>query len=234
MSARTTLWAAVLGVLLGLCAAPGLAQQKELPGTRDAIERAIEAAAAEAADRVVEALPEGVSTVALFPLLGDPEGVASTAFEEAMTRSLSRHNLRLVTRSEAEWNRLTSEWKFTEDNFDVMPEIPDFRKVYPAGAMAWGRLRYARIDDSAIKAQARIEVKFGMPASGDVKTVTGNGLEAIDAGTFVTGTLMGLVRTPWFWLAIVGGIVAAVFLLVVSVPPRRKMRLAAKPREVVR
>jgi len=208
--------------------APG----EDLPGSGDAIEKAVEQAAQDAANEIIDGLPTDVRTIALFPLFGDSDGSATAVFEEAMTKACADSGLKLVTRSDSEWLHLTSEWKFTEDNVDVMPELPEFRNVYPAGAMAWGRLRYARIDDSEIKAQARIEIKVGMPGSGVVGTSIGNGLASIDPETFWSGTLMRLTRQPWFWIAVVIGMVAATVLIMIVVPLKRKMALAAKPRKI--
>jgi len=221
-------------LVLALSCLPCLAQDADLPGSGDAIEKAIEQAALNAATEILDLLPPEIETLAIFPLQDDTEAVATAAFEEAMTQVFSARGLKLVTRSDEEWFRLTGEWEFTEENFDVMPKLPEFRNVHPAGAMAWGRLRYARIDDSEIKAQARIEVKVGVPDSGVVRTSIGNGLAAIDPDTLAAGFLVKFMRTPWFWFTIVAGVVAAVVIIIIAVPLRRKMKLASKPREIVR
>lgn len=226
----------VLGMVLLSANMPALAASSgSLPGSADAIEDAIGQAAHEAAGEIINlVLPEDVKTIAIFPLFGDTDGAATAVLEEAMTEACGEHGLRLVTLADPAWRELSGGWEITTESIDMMPVLPAFAESYPAGAMAWGRLRYAEIDDSRFNAKARIEMTVGLADSGVIGTSIGNGLVTIDAETYVSGTIMNIAGKPWFWIAVVVGVVGIVVIIVLALPLMRRVGMATKPRRVVR
>lgn len=226
---RTFAVAWVIGVLLASAAVA----RDDVPGASDAIQKAIEAAAADAVDQVLQTLPGDVVSIAFGPLFRDPEGGASNAVEHALIQMANDRGLKVVTRQDADWAQMIREWVFTEDNFDVMPEalLPEFRSVLPAGAVVWGNLDYARLDDSGYRGQASIHIWLLVVATGQkAGSGHGQGLEYVDWTTF----LLAMTQEVWFWPAVVIAVVVAVVIIIVVVPLRRKMALAAKPREIMR
>lgn len=250
-------WAMVIAAIVGTTTTPGVATDTEIPGSSTAIRESVRMASVDAAEGIIDWLRSGddleqlvntdllddfdsaqqargnavanIRTIALVPLANDEDGEFNAIFEEAMTEACRLRGFRLVTRADPTWDKLTEEWAFAEGKSDVMPVIPNFENVYPAGSIGWGRVRFARIDDSQLDAEASIEVRLGIPDSGVVGTIIGEGTAPIQAQTAVTAVIVNLSRNPWFWpvagLAIILGLIGAGVIAAV----RKQARLAAKP-----
>ncbi len=249
--------AIVVAAMVETTTTPEVVADTEIPGSSAAIRESIRVASVDAAAGIIDWLRSGdnlevlvdtellddfdsaqqardtavanIRTIALVPLVSDDDGEFNAIFEEAMTEACQLRGFRLVTRADPTWDRLTEEWSFAEGKSDVMPVIPNFENVYPAGAIGWGRVRFAGINDSQLNAEASIEVRVGIPDSGVVGTFIGEGTAPIQAQTAVTAVIVKLTRTPWFLpvagLGIILGLIGVGMIAVV----RKQARLAAKP-----
>ncbi|MCK4872147.1 MAG: hypothetical protein KAS72_05445 [Phycisphaerales bacterium] len=202
-------------------------------GEDDAIRAALQLAAEDAVTQMVVSLPPEIETIAVLPFARDADGAAVRAIEHELIQRASQLGVRVVTRSDPDWMRLTSEWEFTEDMFDVIPEelLPEFQNVLPAGAVVWGVLEYAGLDDSRIKGQARIQTRMGAVATGHlVGSGSAEAVVQIDPETF----FLALAHEWWAWV-IVGVVVVGLLLLLFIAPwALRLMAQGSKPRTVIR
>jgi hypothetical protein len=247
----------LIAAIAATIAATEVAADTEIPGSSTAIRESVRMASADAATGIIDWLRSGddledlvdteflddfdsaqqardtaaanIRTIALVQLANDEDGEFNAIFEEAMTEACRLRGFRLVTRADPTWDKLTEEWAFAEGKSDVMPVIPNFENVYPAGAIGWGRVRFARIDDSQLMAEASIEVRVGIPDSGVVGTIIGEGTAPIQAQTAVTAMVVELSRAWWFWpVAGLGGILGLIGCGMIAAV-RKQARLAAKP-----
>lgn len=210
--------------------------QADRPGAQDAIDMAIDDAVAKAVDQALEALPEGIESVAIFPLVGDTtDDRATDRVEHLVVQKAAGQFKKVVTRDNDRFKELMTEFKFSERRFDIMPEeeVSKFGKFLGVDAIVSGKLRKAEMDDTGVRAVAEVSLRLTVVETGQV---AGSGesreVVSIDPET----TVVWLMNQPWFWrVVIIAAVVACVLALVVVFvwfPIRRKIALASKPREV--
>lgn len=229
---RFTRTIAMLALLLAALT-PGRALAQEGEGQQDAINEALRQAAVDCVEQLLANLPPEIEQIAVLPFLNDPNGDAAAAVEHELVQRKATLGLRVVTRADADWQRLTEEWVFTEDQFDVMPEelLPNFQQVLPAGAVAWGKVDYLGLDDSRIKGHARLQTRLGAVASGEL---VGSGSSEqkvqIDPETFA----LAWIHKPIFWV-IAGAVLVVLVLLLLMLPfVLRLLAQGSKPRTIIR
>ncbi len=223
---------ALMTLLLASCT-PGTALGQGSEGQQDAIDEALRQAAVDCVQQMLANLPPEVEQIAVLPFLNDPDGAAAAAVEHELVQRKATMGIRVVTRSDADWMRLTEEWVFTEDQFDVIPEelLPNLQQVLPAGAVAWGKLNSLGLDDSRIKGQADLQTRLGAVASGEL---VGSGMArttvTIDPETFV----LAWIHKPIFWVIAGAAVVVLVLLLLMLPFVLRLLAQGSKPRTIIR
>ena len=204
------------------------------PGSLEAIEAATSIAAEKAAVEVMRGIPPGLDIIAVLPFLGDSEGMTTVTFEAALTTAARSRGIRLITRGSDEWSRIGAPVLDPEADLDAVPSklLPRFIKDYPSGALIWGRLRYARIDESGLSATARIEVRASIPDTGEIAAFIGDGVAPIDTTTMAIGIGREWIGDPWFMPAVLCGAAAGVGIVIVLVLSRRRIARALKSRDL--
>jgi len=228
----------ILGLLLAMAVIVSpVSAGDNTPGAMDAMEAAARHAVEDAVTQMLRNLPGDIESIAVFPVLNDDDGFVKHLVEHELIQEGGHRGFRVVTRSESEWDLLIGEFVFTEDNFDIMPEeqLRRFGNVLGADALVWSRVRSLGMDDTGLKGRARVETRLGVVETGQLAgSGSGSGLVAVDGETLFTAMVLGLMRQPWFWPALVIAVVAGVVLAVVWLWLKRRVDLATKPREVVR
>ena len=225
---RITLLLSAAVAVIGLASC----KSEKLPGTEDAINKAVEQSVSQATDQLIQSLPTNVSNIAVVPLHGDADGFATGTLQHELIQKAAGR-FQLVNRDDEGWGRLLNEFQFSEDNFDIMAneEIRQFGRMLGADAIVWGQVHERGADDSGYKGVARLTVYLGEVETGQMAASgRGDARVLIDAGTVG----LTLTRQPWFWGLVIFGGVAAVVFIGIYIPLRRRLALATKPREVVR
>jgi len=219
------LWALVL-------TADPCGAEEAKPGARDAIEAAIEAAVEQALGEALHILPEGVDSIAIVALGNDDDGFVTDRVQyHAVRRSPGR--AKVVARDDTTWRKLLREFEWSEKRFDIMAEgeVRQFGKQLGADALLYGWVRARGMDDSGFKGTASLTLYLGVVETGQIAgSGSGKAVVPIEAETF----LLGLTQKAWFWPAVIGVVVGVILLRVFLLPFRRRMELAAKPRELVK
>jgi len=208
--------------------------QPKLPGEEDAIEQSVEQAVYEAVIQMTNTWPHGdVKTVAVLPLFNDNDRYATDALQHALIQEGTALGFRVLNRDDDRWNDLMKEFQFSEDNFDIMSKkgIREFGKVLGADAIVWGKVNHEEMDDSGLKGHGSVQLFLGVVETGQI-AASGRGDQKVLLSA-ETGALW-LLQQGWFLGLVVVGVVAAVVILIIYIPLRRKMALAAKPREIIR
>lgn len=201
-------------------------------GSLEAIEAATSVAAEKAAVEVMRGMPPGLDIIAVLPFLDDSEGMTTATFEAALTTAARSRGIRLITRASDEWSKLGAPVLDAGADLDAMPLKlrPRFIQDYPSGALVWGQLRYARIDESGLSATARIEVRASIPDTGEIAVFIGDGTAPIDATTMAMGIGRDWIDDPWFMPAVLCGAAAGVGIAIMLILSRRKIAFALKKR----
>ena len=204
------------------------------PGSLEAIEAATSIAAEKAAVEVMRGMPPGLDIIAVLPFLDDSEGMTTATFEAALTTAARSRGIRLITRASDEWSKLGAPVLDADADLDAMPLKlrPRFIQDYPSGAIVWGQLRYARIDESGLSATARIEVRASIPDTGEIAVFIGDGTAPIDATTMAMGIGRDWIDDPWFMPAVLCGAAAGVGIVIVLVLSRRRIARTLKSRDL--
>lgn len=204
------------------------------PGSIEAIEAATSLAAEKAAVEVMRGMPPGLDIIVVLPFLDDSDGMTTVTFEAALTTAARSRGIRLITQESDEWSRIGGPVQDPEVDLDAMPSklLSRFIEEYPSGALIWGQLRYARIDESGLSATARIEVRASIPDTGEIAAFIGDGNVPIDAATMAMGIGRQWVDDPWFMPAVLCGAAVGFGIVFVLVLSRRRIALALKSRDL--
>lgn len=215
-----------------LLAASALAQAAETPppGAKAAIELAVAQASSQAAQQALATLPAEVKTIGVIPLQNDEDGAATDALlHEIIQRTQGR--AKVLSRDESALQTIQSEFLFAERNFviDAMSEdqIRKMGKILGADAIVFGRVRERGLNDTSTGGVASVMVYLGIAETGQL---AGSGMGSGAASIETASLLMALADRPWFWPVTGVGTVVALVAVVVSVPLRKRLTLAAATR----
>lgn len=210
----------------------GLAVAGDPAGAKDAINAAVEKAVQEAVDQALASLPENIDSFAVLPLADDQDGLVTDRVRHFAVQ-VTKGRAKVVVRSDEEWKKLLKEHEFSEKRFDIMPkeELQKFGKILGADALLYGKVRQRGLDESGIKGQASLTLYLGVVETGQVAgSGSGSAVVMIEAETF----FLAMLSKPWFWPVVVIAVVGFLVFILIWIPLRRKLALAAKPREVTR
>ncbi|MCP3861399.1 MAG: hypothetical protein GY704_17250 [Phycisphaeraceae bacterium] len=200
------------------------------PGSRQAIESATRLAADDVAGKIMQGLPAGLELVAVLPLFGDAEGMTTVTFEAALTAASGRRSIRRIDLGSTSGGG--ADPVDVDDDEAIASRVLEYVASDGPGVIAWGRVRYARIDESGLAAQARIEVTTSDPTTGESAVFIGDGSVPIDPATLAMGLGRDWVDDPWFVPTVISGTVVGCGLAVVLLFSRRRLALALKSRNL--
>jgi hypothetical protein len=199
------------------------------PGSRQAIEAATSVAAAEVAGKVMRALPANAEIITVLPLFGDLDGMATATFEAALTEAAEARTVRQAGEGSDGW----TSGRASADADEVMAgRVREIAASDSNGTIVWGRIRYARIDDTGFIAQTRIEVTTSDLVNGDVAVFIGDGSAPVEVATIALGLGRNWIDDPWFVPTVVSGAAAGLGLAIVIILSRRRIALGLKSRDL--
>lgn len=220
-------------VVLAMFVPVGRAQEP-LPGSSDAVNKAINEAVTLAVDEMLSTLSLEIDSVAVFPLDGDgSDGRVTARTEYAVVNWKQGLFTKVVTRDSDVFQKALSEFEFTEKRFDIMPaeERTRFGRFLGVDAIVYGSVRQVGIDDTKLRGRAEVSLSLLVVETGQV---IGSGWQMAVVPIDVRTPALAILSQPWFWLVVIGAVIVGFVVIIIGFPLRRRMALAAKPRDISR
>jgi len=172
-----------IGIML---LAIGLCLTSTLPA-QDLIERAldqtIDEAAQEAAKRLKTTRFEDVNTIAVLPLWGDCADQTKQYIARTIQDQIIGGRYRVMERSDAAWDNLLSEIKWTALREDTMNQatLQQFGRIVGCDAVVYGTIRECASYPAKHQAVTRLSLTMGVVETGEARWSSGE----IKRGKFV-------------------------------------------------